>query len=61
VNVNIAAAADLQTALGLTDKESGLIVDYRTKNGNFKDLAGLMKVDGVDGAKIQAAKDKIAY
>ena len=61
VNVNTAAAKDLEAGLGITSKESDLIVDYRTKNGNFKDLAGLMKVDGVDAAKIQAAKDKIAF
>ena len=61
INVNMAAAKDLQTMLGLTEKESGLIVDYRGKNGNFKDLPGLMKVDGIDGSKIQAAKDKIAF
>ena len=61
VNVNTAAAAELTSALGITDKESDLIVQYRTKNGNFKEIADLLKVDGVDGAKIQAAKDKIAF
>jgi competence ComEA-like helix-hairpin-helix protein len=61
VNVNTAAAKDLETGLGITAKESDLIVQYRTKNGNFKDLAALLKVDGVDAAKVQAAKDKIAF
>jgi competence protein ComEA len=61
VNVNTAAAADLTSGLGLTDKESDLIVQYRSKNGNFKEIADLLKVDGVDSAKIQAAKDKIAF
>src|ERR1700757_1945433 len=53
VNVNSATA-----------KDSELIVAYRVKNGNFKDIDGLLKVDGVeaaDTAKIQAAKDKIAF
>jgi competence ComEA-like helix-hairpin-helix protein len=61
VNVNTAAAKDLETGLGITAKDSELIVQYRTKNGNFKDLAALLKVDGVDAAKVQAAKDKIAF
>jgi competence ComEA-like helix-hairpin-helix protein len=60
-NVNTAAAKDLETGLGINAKESDLIVQYRAKNGNFKDIDALLKVDGVDAAKIQAAKDKIAF
>jgi competence protein ComEA len=60
-NVNTAAAKDLETGLGISAKESDLIVQYRAKNGNFKDIDALLKVDGVDAAKIQAAKDKIAF
>jgi competence protein ComEA len=64
VNVNSAAAKEIETGLGVTTKDSELIVAYRVKNGNFKDMDGLLKVDGVeaaDTAKIQAAKDKIAF
>ena len=64
VNVNSATAKEIETGLGVTTKGSELIVAYRAKNGNFKDIATLLKVDGVeaaDTAKIQAAKDKIAF
>ena len=64
VNVNSATAKEIETGLGVTTKDSELIVAYRVKNGNFKDIDGLLKVDGVeaaDTAKIQAAKDKIAF
>ena len=64
VNVNSATAKDIETGLGVSTKDSELIVAYRVKNGNFKDIDGLLKVDGVeaaDTAKIQAAKDKIAF
>jgi competence ComEA-like helix-hairpin-helix protein len=61
INVNTATAKDLESGLGITAKESDLIVQYRAKNGDFKDLASLLKVDGVDAAKIQAAKDKISF
>src|SRR5579862_6237995 len=63
-NVNSATAKEIETGLGVTTKDSELIVAYRVKNGNFKDIDGLLKVDGVeatDTAKIQAAKDKIAF
>jgi competence ComEA-like helix-hairpin-helix protein len=61
VNVNAAPAKDLESGLGFTAKESELIVQYRGKNGNFKDLAALLKVEGVDAAKVQAAKDKMEF
>jgi competence protein ComEA len=64
VNVNSATAKEIETGLGVSSKDSELIVAYRAKNGNFKDVDGLLKVDGVeaaDTAKIQAAKDKIAF
>ena len=37
------------------------IVAYRTKNGNFKDLDGVKKVDGVDGSAIDAKKASIDF
>lgn len=64
LNVNSATAKEIETGLGVTTKDSELIVAYRVKNGNFKDIDALLKVDGVeaaDTAKIQAAKDKIAF
>jgi len=60
-NVNNATAKEIEAALGFTTKESELIVAYRTKNGNFKDVDSLLKVEGVDAAKIQSAKDKIEF
>jgi competence protein ComEA len=60
-NVNSATAKEMEAALGFAAKESELIVAYRTKNGNFKDVDSLLKVEGVDAAKIQSAKDKIEF
>ena len=61
VNVNSASATDLESGLGFSAKESELIVQYRGKNGNFKDVSGLLKVEGVDAAKVQAAKEKMEF
>lgn len=61
VNVNKAAASDLQTGLQLTAKDSSAIVDYRKQNGDFKTLDDLKKVPGVDIAKLDSEKDKIGF
>ncbi|MDE3198407.1 MAG: helix-hairpin-helix domain-containing protein, partial [Acidobacteriota bacterium] len=55
-NVNAANAEQLRDALSLTDAEAKAIVGYRTANGNFKDVASLEKVPGVDTKKIEAKK-----
>lgn len=60
-NVNSASAKEIEAALGFTTKESEAIVLYRMKNGNYKDLDTMKKVEGVDAAKIQSAKDKIEF
>ncbi|MBW8746446.1 MAG: helix-hairpin-helix domain-containing protein, partial [Acidobacteria bacterium] len=51
----------LAKALSLTDKEAGAIVDYRTKNGDFKTIDDLKKVPDVDGKKIDDKKDIIDF
>jgi competence protein ComEA len=61
VNVNKAAAKDIETGLALTTKEAEAIVAYRQKNGDFKTLQDLLKVTGVDAKRIEAAKDKIDF
>ncbi|MGZ6338591.1 MAG: helix-hairpin-helix domain-containing protein [Bdellovibrionota bacterium] len=60
-NVNSASAKEIEAALGFTTKESEAIVLYRMKNGNYKDLDTMKKVEGVDAAKVQSAKDKIEF
>jgi competence protein ComEA len=61
VNVNTASAKDLADGLGLTAAEGDAIVAYRKKNGNFATVDDLNKVQGVDPAKIEAAKDRITF
>jgi competence protein ComEA len=60
-NVNKATSMDLQTQLELTAKDADAIVKYRTDHGDFKDWDGLVKVPGVDTAKLTAKKDSIAF
>jgi competence protein ComEA len=61
VNANKASAADLERILGITTKQAEAIVAYRTKNGDFKDVDGIKKVDGIDAAAIDAKKDRIVF
>jgi competence protein ComEA len=61
VNVNKAAAKDIETGLALSTKEAEAIVQYREKNGGFKTVDDLKKVPGLDAAKIDAQKDKLEF
>jgi competence protein ComEA len=56
VNVNKATAEEMASRLRLTAKEADAIVKYRRQHGNFKDWIELLKVDGVNAMKIEAAR-----
>jgi len=61
INVNKAAAKDLEAGLELTAKESEAIVQYRQAQGKYKTLDDLKKVPGLDGVKIESKKDRIEF
>jgi competence protein ComEA len=61
VNINKAAACELTRMLDISTEQADAIVAYRDKNGNFKDLDGVKKVDGLDPASLDAKKDAIAF
>jgi competence protein ComEA len=61
INVNKATAKDLQSALRLTDKQAAAIVQRRAEKGDFKSVDELEKVPGVDAAKIEASKNRLAF
>jgi competence protein ComEA len=61
VNVNKAAAKDLEIGLELTAKESEAIVQYRDAKGTFKNLDDLKKVPGLDAVKIESKKDRVEF
>ena len=43
----------------LRRSQAAAIIEYRTKNGNFKSIDDLKKVPGIDPAKIDAKKDRL--
>jgi competence protein ComEA len=61
INVNKATAKQLQTGLEISDKDADAILQYRGANGSFKSIDDLKKVPGLDPAKIDAKKSKLAF
>jgi competence protein ComEA len=61
VNVNKASAADLESGLGLTARESAAVVKYRSDKGAFKTIDDLKKVPDLDFKKIEAQKDRLEF
>ena len=61
VNVNSAAAKEIEDVLGISSEQSAAIVRYRAANGEFKDLAGLKKVPGLDAKLLEERKDRITF
>jgi competence ComEA-like helix-hairpin-helix protein len=61
VRVNAASAEELSAVLGLPPKVAAAVVDYRTANGKFADIAALEKVTGVDKAKLEEQPEAIRF
>ena len=61
VNVNRAAAKEIEDGLGISAEQSAAIVRYRAANGEFKDLEGLKKVPGLDAKVLEDRKDRIVF
>lgn len=61
INVNKARAIDFESGLSLTRSQAAAIIQYRSKNGDFKSIEDLKKVPGVDATKIEAKKDRLVF
>jgi competence protein ComEA len=61
VNINKATGGALEKALEITAEQAEAIVQYREKNGAFKNLDDVKKVAGIDAAAIDAKKDRIEF
>jgi competence protein ComEA len=60
LNINKATVKAIEVGLGLTTKEAEAIVAAREKSP-FKSVDDVKKVPGIDAAKIEAKKDKLAF
>ena len=61
VNVNKATVDEMVQRLGLTKDEAAAIIAYRTRRGDFHEWDDMLVIYGVDGHKIEAAKDKMTF
>jgi competence protein ComEA len=61
VQVNKAAAKDLQDQLELTGDEAAAIVKYREANGGIKSWDDLAKVPGLDAKKLEPLKKRLKF
>jgi competence protein ComEA len=61
VQMNSAPLVEMKVVLGLSVPESQAIVDYREKNGGIKSFEDLVKIPGVDPAKVESARDRMAF
>jgi competence protein ComEA len=61
INVNKATAADLESGLGLSTKESAAVVKYRSDKGAFKTVEDLKKVPDLDFKKIETQKERLDF
>jgi competence protein ComEA len=61
INVNKATIKDLENALRIPNKQAAAIVHHREEKGNFKSIEELQKVPGIDAAKIEANKNRLAF
>ena len=61
LNINEAAAIEMESRLGLKRSQASAIIAYRKENGKFKSIEDLRKVPNIDMEKIEARKDRIVF
>jgi competence ComEA-like helix-hairpin-helix protein len=61
LNMNKAKAEEIAAAIGLTPDEANAVVAFRDKHGEFREWGDMLVIYGVDGLKIEAAKDKMSF
>jgi competence ComEA-like helix-hairpin-helix protein len=59
VNLNTATAEQLETLPGIGPDLAQRILDYRTDNGPFKTIEGLLNVKGIGDGKFAKLRDQI--
>ncbi|MDL2281216.1 helix-hairpin-helix domain-containing protein [Selenomonadales bacterium OttesenSCG-928-I06] len=59
ININTANQDDLEKLPGIGPKLAERIIEYREKNGNFKEKTNIKRVDGIGDKKYQAIENNI--
>ena len=61
LNMNKATPEEIVSHIGLTPAEAQALVTYREKHGDYREWGEMLVVYGVDGRKLEAAKDKMSF
>jgi len=61
LNINKAKPEEMVSVLGLSPDEAKALIAYRDKHGEFHEWGDMLVIYGVDGQKIEAAKDKMTF
>jgi competence ComEA-like helix-hairpin-helix protein len=61
ININRAAADDLEQILQLSPADAAAIVNYRKAQGNFTDFDALLKVPGINKDSLQHHRAAITF
>jgi len=59
ININTASQAELETLPGVGPSTALKIINYREKNGKFKNIEDIMNVPGIGQSKFNSLKDYI--
>ncbi len=59
VNINTASKDELMTLSGIGEVKAQAIIDYRTKNGPFRDIHDIVNVSGIGEKTFENIKDSI--
>uniref|UniRef100_A0A7C4U478 Helix-hairpin-helix DNA-binding motif class 1 domain-containing protein n=1 Tax=Caldisericum exile TaxID=693075 RepID=A0A7C4U478_9BACT len=59
ININTASKEELMNLPGIGDVKAQAIIDYRTKNGTFKDIHEIVNVSGIGEKTFEKIKDLI--
>ena len=59
VNINTATVEELKTLKGIGEKKAEAIIEYRKKNGSFKNKEELMKVRGIGKKLYESFEERV--
>ena len=61
INVNTAAAIQLESGLNLKRSQAAALIAYRKEHGKFAMIEDVKKVPGLDAVKLEGRKDRIVF